>query len=471
MWKVDVWRSITPCRPKVEREIRLVLQESTAEGPYAGYHKAGIPVEDAELTHTGPGTPMGELLRKFWQPVCLAEELTELPKAIRIMGEDLVAFRDRSGRVGVLRRHCSHRGTSLEYGIVSERGIRCCYHGWLFDVDGAILETPGEPPDSKLRETIRHGAYPAHEYEGLVFAYLGPPADVPPFPIFDCYIEPAGNRLIPFSIWHPCNWLQVHDNVMDPVHAAFLHTQMSNVQLTESYGAVPVLDFADVPNGMVYIASRRIDDRVWIKGNHMMLPNVGQTTALWETADEVKYFSGVSLTKWIVPADDANCWMFGYRHFNEEVDPDDIGREDECGVDKIDFFAQTGHRSYEEMQREPGDWDAQVSQRPIAIHALEHLGSTDQGVSTLRRLLRQSVRAERDPLADLKAQCTLPEAVHTYCYDTVLRIPPRPDTDDRDFLRRLGRDVVSALMDADAYDGEERRSYLCRRMQEIEATY
>ena len=147
MWKVDVWRSITPCRPKLEREIRLVLQESTAEGPYAGYHKAGIPVEDVELTHTDPGTPMGELLRKFWQPVCLAEELTELPKAIRIMGEDLVAFRDRSGRVGVLHRHCSHGGTSLEYGIVLERGIRCCYHGWLFDVDGAILEIPGEQLD------------------------------------------------------------------------------------------------------------------------------------------------------------------------------------------------------------------------------------------------------------------------------------------------------------------------------------
>ena len=449
----------------------MTLQASIVESPYAGYHKADVPDEDAELTHTGARTPMGELLRKFWQPVCLVEELTDLPKAIRIMGEDLVAFRDHSGRVGVLHRHCSHRGTSLEYGIVSERGIRCCYHGWLFDVDGAILETPGEPPDSMLKDSFRHGAYPAREYEGLVFAYLGPPSEVPPFPIFDSYVEPEGNRLVPFSIWHPCNWLQVHDNVMDPVHAAFLHTQMSNVQLTQSYGAVPVLDFADVPNGMVYIASRRIDDRVWIKGNHMMLPNFGQTTALWETADKVKYFTGVSLTKWIVPADDAHCWMFGYRHFNGEVDPDDVGREDECGSDKIDFFAQTGHRSYEDMQREPGDWDAQVSQRPIAIHALEHLGSTDRGVTTLRRMLRQAVRGERDPLSELKVQCAAPMPVHTYCYDTVLRIPPRPGTDDREFLHRLGREVVGVLMDADAHDGEARRSYLRRWMREIEANY
>lgn len=449
----------------------MTLQSTTPEAPYAGYHKTVVPEEDRELTHTGADTPMGELLCKFWQPVCLSEELTDLPKAIRIMGEDLVAFRDRTGRVGVLHRHCSHRGTSLEYGIVSEQGIRCCYHGWLFDVDGTVLETPGEPPDSRLKESFQHGAYPAREYEGLVFAYLGPSDDVPPFPIFDCYVEPTGNRLIPFSIWHPCNWLQVHDNVMDPVHAAFLHTQMSNVQLTESYGAVPVLDFANVPNGMVYIGSRRIDDRVWIKGNHMMLPNFGQTTALWETADKVKYFTGVSLTKWIVPVDDSHCWMFGYRHFNDEVDPKGEGREDGCGVDKVDFFAQTGHRSYEEMQREPGDWEAQVSQRPIAIHALEHLGTTDRGVASLRRMLRQAVRGERDPVAELRRRCAGEAPVHTYCYDTVLHIPPRSGENDRDFLRQLGQQVAAAVIDSDSYEGEERRAYMRRRMQEIEAAY
>lgn len=441
------------------------------QASYGAYYEKEIPVHDPELTETQAGSPMGELMRKFWQPVCLSQELTDLPKAIRIMGEDLVAFRDHSGRVGILHRHCSHRGTSLEYGIVSERGIRCCYHGWLFDVDGAILETPGEPPDSPLKHSLRHGAYPAREYEGLVFAYMGPPNDVPPFPIFDCYVEPAGNRLVPYSIWHPCNWLQVHDNVMDPVHAAFLHTRMSNIQLTESYGAVPVLDFANVPNGMVYVCGRRIDDRVWIKGNHMMLPNFGQTTALWETAERVKYFTGVSLTKWIVPADDTHCWMFGFRHFNDEVDPEGLSREHECGVNSVDFFGQTGQRSYEEMQREPGDWGAQVSQRPIAIHALEHLGTTDRGVATLRRMLRESVRGERNPLVELKAQCASPAPVHTYCYDTVLHIPLQSDGDDRDFLRGLGREVVAALKDADAHDGEERRARLRQRMREIEAIY
>ncbi len=100
------------------------------------------------------------------------------------MGEDLVAFRDRGGAVGLLELHCAHRGTSLEFGLISDKGIRCCYHGWLFDVDGTILETPGEPPDSTLKDRLFHGAYPVREYQGLVFAYMGPPEKEPDFPDF-----------------------------------------------------------------------------------------------------------------------------------------------------------------------------------------------------------------------------------------------------------------------------------------------
>ena len=118
--------------------------------PYGGYLHSEVPVEDTELTHVGPGTPGGEWFRRFWQPVALSSELKDLPKAIRILGEDLVIFRDRSGQVGLLELHCSHRGTSLEFGQVEEHGIRCCYHAWCFDVDGTILDTPGEPPDLSL---------------------------------------------------------------------------------------------------------------------------------------------------------------------------------------------------------------------------------------------------------------------------------------------------------------------------------
>lgn len=106
--------------------------------PYSAYKHTAVPREDSELTHVGPGTPCGEYLRRFWQPVCLTSELTDLPMAIKIMGEDLVVFRDFSGQIGCLELHCPHRGTSLEFGLVSEKGIRCCYHGWLFDTDFRI---------------------------------------------------------------------------------------------------------------------------------------------------------------------------------------------------------------------------------------------------------------------------------------------------------------------------------------------
>lgn len=142
---------------------------------FGAYYHREVPDEDAELARVGPGSPCGEYFRRFWQPVLMADELQDLPVKMRILGEDLILFRDKSGRIGAMELHCPHRGTSLEFGIVSECGIRCCYHGWLIDVDGRILETPGEPADSTLKDRLCHGAYPVHDYKGLVFVYMGPP--------------------------------------------------------------------------------------------------------------------------------------------------------------------------------------------------------------------------------------------------------------------------------------------------------
>ena len=129
---------------------------------------------------------MGELLRRYWQPLALSAELADLPKAVRILGEDLVAFRDKSGRVGVLDAHCVHRGTSLEYGRIEEDGIWCCYHGWKFAPDGRCLEMPAEPPSSRFKDKVCQPGYPALEYGGLVFAYMGPPDLLPELPRYDC---------------------------------------------------------------------------------------------------------------------------------------------------------------------------------------------------------------------------------------------------------------------------------------------
>ena len=158
---------------------------------YGGYYHRDLPPEDDVLTHVGPGTPCGEYLRRFWNPVVFSDELNDLPVRVRVMGEDLVVFKDRQGQVGALQLHCCHRGTSLEFGVVSERGLRCCYHGWLFDVDGRVLETPGEPASSTLKDRLYQGAYPTEVYHGIVFVYMGPPETKPPFPVFDTYVMPG----------------------------------------------------------------------------------------------------------------------------------------------------------------------------------------------------------------------------------------------------------------------------------------
>src|SRR5262249_24934094 len=137
----------------------------------------------------------------------------------------------------------------LEFGLISERGIRCCYHGWLFDVDGTILETPGEPATSTLKNRLCHGAYPTLERHGIVFAYMGPPEEKPPFPEYDSF-KRSGYRLMPGPKYsYPCNWLQIVENATDPVHTAFLHTIVSGAQFTDEFGKLPELDFSETPIG------------------------------------------------------------------------------------------------------------------------------------------------------------------------------------------------------------------------------
>src|SRR5439155_1240372 len=164
----------------------------------------------------------------------------------------------------------------------------CCYHGWVYDVDGRCLATPGEPHGSRLRERVRQGAYPTHEFAGLVFAYLGPPDGRPAFPRYDSY-ELPGYQLKPAAQFVlPCNWLQVKDNSMDPVHTAFLHALSSGYQFTEAFGVVPELDWLTTEAGMVYVATRRVGDLVWVRVCDFMPPNIHQFTREIEEASEPK---------------------------------------------------------------------------------------------------------------------------------------------------------------------------------------
>jgi nitrite reductase/ring-hydroxylating ferredoxin subunit len=409
---------------------------------FGGYYHRAVPQEDIELTHVGATTPCGEYLRRFWQPICFADELRDLPLRVRILGEDLVVFRDFRGAVGLLELHCPHRGTSLEFGLISERGIRCSYHGWLFDVDGAILETPGEPVTSTLKDRLCHGAYPTQEHHGIVLAYMGPPEHQPPFPKYDSFCRP-GHRLLPGpKYYYPCNWLQILENAMDPVHTAFLHTIVSGSQFTDEFGQLPELDFTQTPVGMMYIATRRVGDNIWARMVENILPNLQQVAPIWEDGHEEHPFSGPMLSRWIVPVDDTNTLFLELRHASETT-----GVTPGWWTDNVMTPGQLAADAYETSQRKPGDYEAQISQRPIAVHGLEHLGATDRGVTMFRQLLRQGIRAVQDGRTPDGLCREADTIIGTYCNDTVVRVPPAATAeDDRRLMRTTGRKLAESYL-------------------------
>ena len=246
---------------------------------FRGYNQAIVPKIDEGLVRTNSKTPSGEYLRRYWHPVALTTEVSAVPKEIRILGEDLVIFKTTKGNIGLVHKACPHRRASMAYGKTEERGIRCCYHGWLFSPNGKILETPGEDSDSKqaakLRETFKLGAYPVIEFNGLVFSYLGPMNKIPEFPHYDSF-EIPGNTSSPYRIDYNCNWIQVLDAIMDPLHTSFLHGQSSGIQFSEGFAEVGEIDFYE--RGIQYLGcnTRRIDDNVWVRVNELILPNFTQ---------------------------------------------------------------------------------------------------------------------------------------------------------------------------------------------------
>ena len=416
--------------------------------PYSAYHHRDIPKEDEELTHVGPGTPCGEYLRRFWQPVGHSHELKDLPKRIRIMCEDLVLFRDQRAKVGLLELHCSHRGTSLEFGQICEQGIRCCFHGWLYDVDGRILDTPGEPPHSTLKHRLHHGAYPTLEYKGLVFAYMGPPDKQPPFPILDTF-ELPGYRCVPGPnrLW-PCNWLQINENAVDFFHETILHAIPGQSLFSDTFGHTEGEDFMETPVGVAGYIMRRAGDKAFLRMNEYVIPNITQYPPPPETGEHERTWAPPLDTVWAVPVDDTHTMYISTFHLLDDQEVD-FERPADRGFDMPENYdeGQTGDRPYEERQRLPGDYDAMVGQRPIAIHALEHLATTDRGTIMVRNTIRQGihdVQNGRDPKGLIRETGTV---IDTYSNDTIWRLPPAPTPEaDGKLLQEAGRKVAKDLI-------------------------
>jgi nitrite reductase/ring-hydroxylating ferredoxin subunit len=349
------------------------------------------PTFRSELTRVGRGTPMGELLRRYWHPVGLAQDASTTPKMVRALGEDLVLFRDTSGRPGLLYPRCIHRGASLFYGRAEERGIRCCYHGWLFDVTGRCLEQPGRPETSKpVPGNVRQPFYPVQERYGLIFAYMGPPERKPVLPRYDILETLAPGEQVeaddssigsggPTIV--PCNWLQHFENVMDPFHVPVLHGSFSGTQFTDQMNLMPEVRFFAAKDRVISRQFRRLPSgRIHRRITEAVLPTVRAVANPRSETD-----GPCSLLGWVLPLDDTSFRIYS------------AGRVGTPGALKLIRSRFNGKLWSElteaEHQRFPGDYEAQVSQGPITWHSEEHLVRGDRGIVLLRTLLKGQVDA------------------------------------------------------------------------------
>ena len=432
-------------------------------GRFEGYGSSTRPKEDQELTHVGPRTPCGEYWRRFWFPIAMTKEVTDLPLRLRILGEDLVLFKDRSDHYGLLHMHCSHRNTSLEFGLIEEHGISCCYHGWHYDVDGTILVTPGDP-ESGVKDRVQHGAYPIIEYKGLIFTYMGPTEERPQFPISEVYnlpdLEPVA-----YSIDMPCNWLQVAENTMDPMHVAFLHSRDRDIHFGSTWGTLPEIEFHDGNWRMCRTQTRRLGNKIWVSMAETVYPSNSTIGYLWEEGTEEKYHVRAGLTKWTVPHDDTNCMIIGWRYLGD-IDVHGKGRRELIGKQTVDFAGQTGVAPYSERQRDPNDFEAQVGQGPISAHAAENLVSHDQGVAILRKNLREGIRAVQNG-----GRVPLPpqDGSELPCYagSTVLPIPLRSGVDDSQLVRDVAKAVFDTIVAGDGHPAAERTEIIRQELQKL----
>jgi phthalate 4,5-dioxygenase oxygenase subunit len=373
------------------------------------------------MTRVGRGTPAGNLLRRYWQPVALSEELSgpRPLKPVQLMGQHFVLFRDETGRVGLLDRDCPHRGADLAYGRLENGGLRCAFHGWLFDATGQCQETPAEPAGSRLCTRIKQGAYPVVEKSGIVFAYIGE-GEPPAFADFDCFVAPDSHTFAFKGLWE-CNWLQALEVGMDPAHASFLHRFYEDEDTSESYGKQfrgasadsklaitqvlreydrPDIQAQPAPYGMRLTTLRKLSD----EQTHVRVTNV-----VFPQAFVIPMSSEMTISQWHVPVDDTHCYWYAiFTSFTGPVDKQQMreqrlktielplytsrkNKRNEYGYSVEEQLTQTYTGMGEDINVH--DQWACESMGPIQDRTREHLGTTDKGITLFRRMLVKSIEA------------------------------------------------------------------------------
>ena len=371
------------------------------------------------MTRIGPGTPAGKLLRRYWQPVALVDEMQgERPvKAVRILGENWVLFKS-DDKYGLVDRHCAHRGADLAYGRLEDGGLRCSFHGWLYDVTGKCIDTPAEPEGSRLCEHIRLRACPVVERSGVLFAYLGA-GEPPAFPDFDCFVAPSAYTFAFKGYWD-CNWLQALEVGIDQAHASWLHKFFEDEDPATSYGRQFRGTPADSPMPITKLLREldRPEIRVERTGYGMRLhtlrrisdahTHIRVTNILFPQAFVIPMNAEMTISQWHVPVDDTGCYWYSiFTSFGAPVDKDTMRSQRLKTYPAPDYkpiFAR--HNSWgfdagEQKQRtftgmgfdiNIHDQWACESQGPIQDRTKENLGSTDKGIVLYRRLLLDAIR-------------------------------------------------------------------------------
>ena len=378
------------------------------------------PDENELLCLVTGDAPMGQLMRRHWIPACLSEEVAEpdgTPVRVRLLGEDLVAFRDTNGRLGMLDEHCPHRRASLVLGRNEECGLRCLYHGWKMDVDGNVLEMASEPPGSRISDKIKHKAYPVREAGGLVWTYMGPPETMPEFEP-PAFAPTPATKCAVVKIHVPCNWAQILEGQIDSAHSSSLHSsdmvpaQVDGAKATDANWLRPSTDKAPrfqierTSYGFRYAAIRRpiqneathdyIRTTVYIAPFTALIPpnNVHNVaTLLTPEDDHTTMFYFIAWNGADKPGVDATTWrQFNVLEWGVDVDADFNGirtRQNDYQQDRAAMKAGnfTGIRGI--PNQDIAMWE---SMGPIGDRAQERLGASDVAVAAFRRLMVDAAR-------------------------------------------------------------------------------
>ena len=384
--------------------------------------------ENQSLTRVGPNEDAGAVLRRYWQPAALSDELkSERPVVpVALLGEKLVLFRDDDGELGLIARKCPHRGADMCLGRLEDGGLRCPFHGWHFDRTGKCIEQPGEPEGSNMYKKVKIAAYPVVEKSGIIFAYMGP-GEPPEFPDFDCFRAPDTHVFAFKGLWE-CNWLQALEVGIDPAHASFLHRFLKDEDPDESYGKqfrdkaadtdAPMTQLLrEYPRPDILVSETDYGLRL-VSLRHMKdgQTHVRVTNQIFPETICIPMSREMTITQWHVPVDDETCYWYSiFTSFGAPVDKK-LMREQRLKEHRLPDYAPLknasnnyGYDSAEQaaltytglgMDINVHDQWAVESMGRIQDRSQERLGKTDVAIIQYRKMLRKAIQSVKNEDTD-----------------------------------------------------------------------